>query len=95
MQGDIKIPKYIQKELQRASDYTNKMNDCIGKFEEWVKTNVDENFDFELLRATALNSSPNDCRFQTEALTEIEYGGEVDVDALERTINHFRTRVNA
>lgn len=83
----IRIPKYIEKELQKASDYVNKSSKCIQKFENWVLQNVREDFDFSVLRLT---EDQSDEIYQTEALTEIEYGNDVDIDALERTINYFR-----
>jgi len=90
----VRIPKYIQKELSAASDCVNKMNKYISDFEDWVRNNIDENFDFDLLRASSSEISPygEDSKFQTEALTEVEYGNEVDIDALERTLNYFKSK---
>ena len=78
----IKIPKYIEKELEKASEYANKSHRSIDKFMEWVINNVDENFDFDYLRAIV-----DDISKSTEALTEIEYGNEVDIGELERVLN--------
>jgi len=81
---EIKLPKYIVKELSKASDYVNKSNKCIEKFEQWVKENVDENFDFDTLRAM---SHEIDDELQTEALTEVEYGNGISEDEIERVLN--------
>lgn len=78
----IKIPKYIEKELEKASSYASKVGTCVGKFEEWVRKNVDEDFDFDILRAGI-----DDISRSTEALTEIEYGNDVNTMELERVIN--------
>ena len=78
----IKIPKYIEKELEKASSYANKVGTCVGKFEDWVRNNVSEDFDFELLRAGV-----DDISRSTEALTEVEYGNGVDIMEIERVLN--------
>lgn len=78
----IKIPKYIEKELEKAGEHSRKLSECIRKFEDWVRNNVDEDFDFELLRAGI-----DDVSRSTEALTEIEYGSGVDIFELERVLN--------
>jgi len=91
----IRIPKYIQKELQDASKYALKSHACVEKFEQWVKNNVNEYFEMDVLSACAndVNGiSWEDQKFQTEALTEIEYGNDVDIDALERTLNYFKDK---
>jgi len=81
---EIKLPKNIVKELIKASDYTNKSENCIQNFMRWVIENVDEDFDFDTLRAT---SESIDMIYQTEALTEIEYENEIDTNKIERVLN--------
>lgn len=95
MSDYIKIPNYMQKELEQARNYILKFNKCIGNFEQWVKENTNEYFEFAVLRGCAEEVSGltwEDQKFQTEALTEIEYGNEVDIDALERSINYFKDK---
>ena len=74
----FKIPKYIENELIKANEYAIKSSECIGKFEEWVRKNVDEDFDFEMLRGECCDITDG-----TEALTEIEYGNDVDIEAMQ------------
>ena len=74
---EVKLPKHIIKELNKASDYAKKLDECVFKFEQWVKESVDENFDFNALRAM---SSEIDDEYQTEALTDIEYGRDLNED---------------
>jgi len=85
-----RIPKYIEKKLEQASEYSKKQDDCIKEFEQWVVNNVDANFDFDVLRAMYHANTHEEMCNQTEALTEVEVGGDVDVDALERAINYFK-----
>ena len=86
---DIKLPKYIVKELYKASDYAQMVDKCISKFEQWVKENVDENFDFDALRAMSYEIGE---KFQTEALTDIEHGTGVDAEEIEKVLNYWTKR---
>jgi hypothetical protein len=91
----IHIPKYIQKELEKASEHVLKSHNCVKKFEQWVKDNTNEYFEMCVLSGCASDAegiSWEDQKYQTEALTEIEYGNEVDIDALERAINYFKDK---
>lgn len=81
---EIKLPKYIIRELIKASNHAQEVSVCIENFEKWVKENVDEEFDIETLRAMSYKI---DEKFQTEALTDIEYGQEVDIKEIERVLN--------
>ncbi len=81
---EIKLPKYIIKELNKASEKAQEVSICIAKFEKWVKENIDEEFDFEALRAMSYEI---DEKFQTGALAEIEYGNGVEIEAIERVLN--------
>ena len=47
---------------------------------------VDEDFDMDILRASSVKVP---CANQTEALTEIEYGNDADIDAIERAMNQY------
>jgi len=89
MQKQVKIPKYIIEKLYQARSHASKSKACIAEFKLWVYENVDEDFDFDILSASASGLSMKDEIHQTEALTEIEYGNEVDIEAIERCINYF------
>ena len=95
MVGYVKVPKYMQNELEKASSYIIEAHKKIEKFEEWVKNNTNEHFDMAVLRGCANDVSGltwDDQEHQTEALTEIEYGNEVNIDELEKAINYFKDK---
>lgn len=85
---EIKLPKYIIKELSKASDYVNKSDLCIFKFEQWVKENVDKEFDFGRLRGESSNEYNSN-----DELTDIEYGKGVNEDTVERIESVLNTWV--
>lgn len=78
---DTKIPQHMVKALYNASLYAQKSRENISLFEEWVKETCGEDFTINRLRIS--------CGFSdsTDALTEIESGGDVDIEELERVIN--------
>lgn len=88
----IKLPQYIIRELQKANDYANKSRNCVEEFEKWVLKNVDEDFSFDVLRATEYGEFDESSKNQTEALTELEYGNGVDVYDIEQAINAWINR---
>jgi len=85
----MKIPKYIQKELQKANNYSYKSSQCIKKFEKWVETNIDENYDFGNLRGCDNNALREEV---TEALTEIEMG--YNNESVQEDINRIQNCLN-
>jgi hypothetical protein len=85
----VKIPKYIQKELSMAADYVNKSHKCIENFEQWITNNVDKNFDFSVLYGFSQSIPYN---LQSEALSYLELGNQINIEELERAIENYINR---
>lgn len=79
--------------MQKASDCARKQTQLIQEFLRWVEeVTGNDDFDDGVLRSLSYDEFSDDSLYQTEALTEIEYGNEVDIDGLEKAINYFKNR---
>jgi hypothetical protein len=78
MNEPLVIPKYIIRELERASKYAQKSRQCASIFEKWLDRAIRDNY-----------SAPERLDFfkNLDEFTIIKHGGTVDIDALESAVN--------
>jgi hypothetical protein len=83
----IKLPKDIINSLNKIAEYERKSRNELKKFEDWVKNNIDEGFDFDRLRAGEKYVYKPDV--VNEALSDIEYGSIPDIEGIEEVLNYY------
>jgi hypothetical protein len=80
MKKPLIIPKYMIRELERAAYYSRKSRECTGFFEKWIEKSVGNFYSHD---------EQLDLFKSLDELTVIKYGGEVNTESLENTLNNW------